>query len=81
MSEPKYFRDFLNAYTYQYATAMQQMHEAVLARHRGDMQDFYPLLQKAQQTLVKVDAIWDSMSAEDQQFFLEIMGEKESAHD
>ena len=80
MDETKYFRNPLSAYTHQYAIGMQQMHEAVVSRSKGDMQAFYPQLQKAQETFVMVDRLWDCMSDEDQQFFYKIMGEDESAH-
>lgn len=79
MTEPKYFRNPLSAYTHRAAIGMQQMHEAVVARYKGDMKTYFELLPKAQETFLMVDRLWDSVPFEEQQFFLEIIGETESS--
>jgi hypothetical protein len=80
MAESKYFKNPLSAYTHQYAVGMQQLHEAIVARHKGDMQTYYDLLPKAQETFLLVDKLWENLSDEDEQFFLELMGQNESTH-
>lgn len=72
----KYFRDPLTAYTYKYASGMNELHLAFLARATGDDAAYTEHKAKADDLFKDVDSIWSTMGVENQQVFLEHMGEE-----
>jgi len=80
MSEAKYFRNTLSAYSHHCAIGAMQVHEALVAHYAGDVEACASARQKAQETFDVSDLLWDRMSDEEQQLFVSFM-EPEEAND
>ena len=78
MTDQKFFRNALSAYSYQMSNMAAQVHEACVAHYRNDAEERERLKAEAKESYAQARFLWNCVPAEEQDMFVELMADIEA---